>query len=404
MSYRVTCLRIVSFVILIATYSVSANSGQVFAQEELPAIEELAPPQTTDPQPQESEQPGIDPGLAGWNEAGRGAALGSRIRGHWVMVSQTGELTGSVVGNFGNAPGPMDIFALNRGFVKSQTKTDRSGNFRLAGLTQGAYTIVGYSPESFFTYGVQILEFRDGVKNLPRRIISQAIGGNEKQQTCEIIQDHSPSVQFKEFGKFSFDESEIGRATHFGFAGLETFDVESFPATSIQTQTIQLESDGVLRGRIHQIDHLTGRPLPVTQTRVMLVEQGELVAQADCNRLGVFEISGLPSGSFALVATGKDGFAAIGIRVSNGIGSQMSKHSPQPSTSLASSNTRAAARGGYLDLSLVQPESVGWINHYVGEHQFAEALAQPRFRSDQIPCCNLCHLPLIQPGACDCGR
>ncbi len=372
--------------------------SQVTDQEELPA------PLTPTPfQYPNRVEPPIDPALASWFEAGTTQVLGDKLRSNWVMLGEGGDLTGTIL-NSANDSLPLDLFALSRGMVVGQTQTNPNGSFQIAGLRQGAYTLVGYNPNRFVAFGVNLLNHRQDAGDVPRKIITRAVNYRDKHPICDLVQAKSPLVQFNSVGVYPFDENEIDQAAHFGWQGLAQFSVNSIPADTIKTQTVRLGSDGTLRGRIHQIDHLSGRPLPVTQTTVILVEQGEIVVETSCNQFGVFEFTGLPSGEFGLVAFGKNGVAALGVRCAGGLGS-VSKNAPKASTKFVSSAANSSSSMTVLDLALIQTESTGWLNHYLGENQYEEALARPRPQPvKRGPCCVHCQETIIPGQHCGCHR
>jgi hypothetical protein len=372
----------------------------LMAQEELPGP--LTPESSLRPL---RDAPPVNQSLTGWYEAGIGEALGDRIRSHWVMLGQNGDLAGTVRGQITSGV-PLDILALKRGTVVAQTRTDASGNFRLDGLTEGAYSLLGYSPNRLFTWGVNLLAYRAEASGLPRRMDVRALDVANKITAGRLVQEGSPQIRFRSFGPYPFGQDDPQRSAWFGWQGLKKFPVPALRASTIQTRSIRLAADGVLRGRVHQIDHLSGRPLPVSQTKATLLEEGEIVAAADCNRLGVFEFSGLPSGNFGVVITGSDGFAALEIQVTGGLDPGSAGTRPVSGARLASRQRPVAAGqpGPWLDVALVQPESAGWINHFLGENQFAEARAQPRLRTSTRPCCVYCR-QILSPGQpCGCHR
>ncbi len=376
----------------------AALNSTAIGQEELPVPLTPAPFQY----PNRIEPP-IDPALASWYEAGTGQGLGDELRSNWVMLGEGGDLSGTIIGSVNDSI-PLDLFALSRGLVVGQTQSNRNGSFQIAGLRQGAYTLVGYSPNRVVAFGVNLINYREDAGDVPRRIVTRAVDYRDKHPICDLIQTKSPLVQFNSVGAYPFDENQIEQAAHFGWQGFAQFPVDAIPANTIKAQAVRLGSDGTLRGRIHQIDHLSGRPLAVTQTTVMLVEQGEIVVETSCNRFGVFEFTGLPSGEFGLLAFGKDGVAALGVRCTGGLGS-VSKKRAGSSTRFTSTRASRNPSMTVIDLALIQTESTGWLNHFLSENQFAEALARPRPQPiKRGPCCLHCQETIIPGQYCGCHR
>lgn len=364
--------------------------------------EELPDPLVKKPfQYPDRKAPAIDLVRASWLQAGSRQTGNEIIRSNWVMLGEGGDLRGRITGGTRDSV-PMNLFALNRGLVVGQTQADSQGFFRIEGLREGAYTLVGYNPNRFVTFGLNLLRFQEDYPDFPHSIVARSVNFRDKQPICQLIQENAPLVQFAITGVYPIAETEIEQAAHFGWAGLSQFSVAAIPATTLDSQLIQLGQDGLLRGRIHQIDHLTGRPLEISQTKVMLVEQGEVVVETACDRNGEFEFVGMPSGEFGLVAFGKNGFAALGIQLARSQTEPIGV-SQRDTTELASTNAAPHKQMTVIDLCLIQPESTGWINHFLHENAYAEALAQPRpQKASTGPCCVHCQTTITPGEHCGC--
>ncbi len=360
--------------------------------------------------------PLIDPSLTGWNEAGPGPGRsGISLRANWVMPDSSGSLSGTVLGETEFDVAGMNIFLLRDGFVVNEAPADERGNFKLEGLKTGLYTIVGYSPSAFFTYGFNSVNYRDSVRYLPRRITTRAVASfGNKMAVGKLIEKYSPEVRFPEYGKYDFGEADISQARHFGWRGLGQFDVPATPATSVQSRAIALDNGGTFRGRVHQVHHRTGRPVPVRQSKVLLIGSGQVIAETACDRFGIFEFSAVEPATYGLVAAGSDGFAAIGIRLflpdsgsrSRRLSATIPGQGSAPGRShsvvhVSQSDTQAVTPA--FDLTLIQTDSIGWINHYVTEQQFAENASQPRPMAPQR--CQFCYQMFYGPASpCGCGH
>lgn len=356
----------------------------VYGQEELP--DPLVENRIQYPK---RKVPMVDPTRASWLQASVHQTPNDLIRSNWVMLGEGGELKGHLLGGTSDSI-PMSLFALRRGLVVGQTLADSQGLFQMEGLSQGAYTFVGYTPNRFITFGLNLLEFQQNNQNLPTSITARPVNFRDKQPICKLVQENAPSVQFAVSGVYPVEQTALGQAAHFGWAGLSEFPVDASPATTLDSREIQLGPDGLLRGRIHQIDDQTGRPLAVSQTKVMLVEQGEVVVETACNRNGEFEFTGMPTGEFGLIAFGKDGFAALGLQL-------IRNHQNSP-TAATTTNKMSV-----IDFCLIQPESTGWINHFLHENAYLEALAQPRPQKIKSgPCCIHCQSRMPPGKHCEC--
>lgn len=390
----------IAFAIALSTFLlVSHISNPLPAQEfDLPNAPDLQDPFPRLPVQVEST-PIIDPDLTSWNEAGQDAErLGDVIRANWIMLSQTGDLTGTV-SNPNNADlSGMRVMALRNGRTVTQTTVNGFGDFVLSGMTGGPVTLVGYSPTSFFTFGLIAVEYRAGASHMPRHITTSPITSKTKLAAGKLIQDNAPRVRFRLLGDYDFGEDDATRAGHFGFEGLSAFNVPSKPATTIQAQPINLSPGGRFRGRVHQMHDRTSRPVAIKETELKLLQDGRVVAETRCDRLGVFDFAGLATGEYGLVAVGADGFAAIAIQlvspqdletIPNRDSDTRNKIPNAKIRTVSTTRTRARQDIRPIDLTLVQPDSIGWINSNLHKWRFAEIMAQPRLSApDPCPNCN----------------
>lgn len=341
------------------------------------------------PMVQQQSIPMIDTSLSGWNEAGPGVPqIGTDVRSNWIMLDSGGSVLGSVSGASGSDVAGMKIFVLRDGVVVNQSTASDGGSFKLDGLSAGLYTIVGYSPSAIFAFGFNAVNYRDSCPNMPRQVTTRAIASiGNKMVVSDLISKHAPEVRFPLLGQYAIGEADISEANHFGWQGLGQFDVPATPATTIASQTIALTDGGKFSGRVHQIHNRNGRPIPILQTKMLLIESGMVVDSAGCDRFGIFKFSAIPPGDYGLVAVGSDGFSALGIQlVGSGSASQTGQVPQTQPESIASrrqsialvSHATSQPSTPPLDLTLIQDEAIGWLNHYVTEQQFKENISQPR--------------------------
>ena len=341
---------------------------------------------TIDDPLQDANSPMADPALAGWQDAGRNPGQpGETLRANWVMLTETGQLHGTVLATDKRVVSGMRIFLLQDGFVRSRTLADQRGNFQLEGLSPGLHTLVGYSPSAIVAFGLNLVAWRDDAIHIPRRVMTRCItASRNKVRVGKLVNENSPRVRFSSVGQYPFGEDTDDPVTHFGWRGLSRSDPPAVAATSIQSRIVVIGNDGFFTGRIHQAHEQTGRPVPIRQTTVMLVSHGRVLAKTDCDRLGVFRFSGVGPGDYGLVAAGHDGLAAIGLRlVLDGdreripardartrglVSGQLAAHRPDTVHSAPVA----------VDLTLIQPLAVGWLNHFVSEERFEENISRPR--------------------------
>ena len=77
--------------------------------------------------------------------------------------------------------------------------------------------------------------------------------------------------------------------------------------------TIKLRVDGNLAGRVTVLDS-TGQHRPV-RVRVALLRNRQVVGSARSDEMGYFQVPNVSPGVYSVVALGRDGFGAVGVRV-----------------------------------------------------------------------------------------
>ena len=88
---------------------------------------------------------------------------------------------------------------------------------------------------------------------------------------------------------------------------------------SFRNHTLAVDEQGTVKGRVNVVNRdfsVSG----LSALRVCLVRDGKIAHVVDTNSLGQFEFSGVEEGVYSFVATGKDGFAACGVKVAQGVG------------------------------------------------------------------------------------
>lgn len=88
---------------------------------------------------------------------------------------------------------------------------------------------------------------------------------------------------------------------------------------SFRNHTLSVDGQGTVTGRVSVVNRdqsVSG----LSSLRVCLVRNGQVAHVVDSNSLGQFEFTGVDEGVYSFVATGKDGFAACGVKVVRGNG------------------------------------------------------------------------------------
>ena len=76
---------------------------------------------------------------------------------------------------------------------------------------------------------------------------------------------------------------------------------------------VHLQVDGNLKGKLSILDS-AGKPSPA-QAKITFLQNGQVVATAQADAGGVFQVPGLKPGVYSVIASGPDGFAATTVQV-----------------------------------------------------------------------------------------
>jgi hypothetical protein len=87
---------------------------------------------------------------------------------------------------------------------------------------------------------------------------------------------------------------------------------------SARVHTVALNRAGVVEGRIASINAESKESSGLAELRIYFVQNGEIVEETTTLEDGTFSVDGLSEGAYSFVATGENGFAAYGVRVTAG--------------------------------------------------------------------------------------
>ncbi len=305
--------------------------------------------------------------FAGWQEAdaAKENGLGETLRANWVMLTPAGLLNGRLIPSQSADISNVLISLLHRGQVINQTRTDAGGNFSFNNLVEGSYSLVGFGPNAFFAFGLDILDYRASTAQaMPSELLIKAVQ-NKNTINLDWIRHFSTSVQFRIFGRFVSREGTEDPQWLYGMEGLPVHGPTAIPSTTIQSFPAKLGPNGELAGRVHQLDELNGRPVDVRAMRVMLLQDNSVANAVSADNFGVFRFTGVVPGDYSLVAAGTDGVGCIGIEVVEG-----------------DSEARV------LDFTLVSPDTIGWLNNVAIETAYQRIANRKVANSDCPQNCN----------------
>ncbi len=320
--------------------------------------------------------------FSSWNSASPNSEnrIDDELRASWVSLDENGSLNGSV-DSFVETDA-IQVFLLRGGNLTASTQTDANGRFSIDGLSPGTYSLIGFNETAFFAEGFVALQYNASDVNTPNSINVMA-APRESFLITDLVERYAPQTKFRIFNIYEFEEGEE-TAKHYGTEALASNDVPHFPSHSIQNTPVSL-FNGKMIGRVHQIDKSTGRPINASSTTVHLLQNNQIVATTQVDNYGIFEIDGLSPGVYGVVAGGHDGLGVVGIELidtdSPSIPTpsveDMDVRSSQSNIGLVSYETRAQSSEGVFDMTLCLPETTGWLNHYITEQSYNEAVNSP---------------------------
>ena len=339
-----------------------------------PDSDTIQPPAARNPLNQENvdQVVTIKDELAGWREAGQGSIgdhLNDRLRANWIMVDQNGYFSGRInVAAQGTAS--MQVILMNKGRVVIDTLSDEDGLFEFTNVKPGTYALVGWSEDSFFAFGMNILQYsREGLGKTQNSVVVNAVQ-NQTTINNDWIRYFATNVRFRIFGRYIDGEGPRDPERLYGLKGLGEFHPTAFPATSIQDHPVGTTPDGRLIGRVHQINSMSGRPTDVRNTRVILTQGDNVIASTEADNFGVFEFQDIETGDYGLVAAGEDGIGCIGINVSGSIEGEEDDEDEEDGELTVVAHP--------IDLALVSAETVGWIRHRAEEQAYTRIVTRER--------------------------
>lgn len=248
--------------------------------------------------------------IGNWLEAGIGNGderIGDIERSHVVTLTQSGTIKGTISSMISNLESrapltSMEVFAVQKGNVVSQTTTDSQGNYSLPNLTPGVYSLIARGPDGFLAFGFTALPF-DKDNDSFSSLDSVAVASSYNMVDVESRIQSPDQEQIR-----SVEKDDKFLAKEFSLVS------EAVPATSIAVHKVPVLEDGRILGRLHKIK-ADGKSVNVANSDVILLQGEKEIARSISDELGVFEFAKVATGSYSLIASSSLGFAAIGFEV-----------------------------------------------------------------------------------------
>ena len=313
--------------------------------------------------------------FAGWQGAGEleGERLSDTLRANWVMLDRNGQFSGTVRGIDRADVAGMTIFLMNNGRLVKTAAVQGDGSFIFTNVQRGAYSLVGWGDKAFFAFGANIINANaDADDSTPTTIDCYAFQ-NETTINTDWIRYFAPNIAYRVFGRYSIGEGEDDPDQLYGFEGLTDNPVMAEPATSIGGTPVVLDARGRFVGRVHQMNSLSGRPVDLRSTKVMLLKGDNVIGSTTTDNFGVFQFSGVRPGGYGLVAVGVDGVGSVGVQVAG------------DGNDVLDAEGAAGGESNTFDFTMVSAETVGWLNHYATEVAYRKAVLKPRMKLPEGP-------------------
>lgn len=344
----------------------------------------------------EEEQPGqvvvMNSKFAGWEQAGPAVNGGKRvakeIRANWIMVNSNGRFTGQVVPAADTTVEDMIVYLMSMGRMTKEAKVDRNGFFEFSNVAEGPYALIGWGENAMFAFGLNILDYNEQDVSKVRNNVRVTAFQNKSTINTDWIRHYSPRVGFRVFGRYREAEGLEDPPHLYGIDGLTSNLPTAQPATSIDSRPIERTSSGGVLGRVHQLNSLTGRPVDVRGTRVLLLQGDDLIAATDTDNYGVFYFPQVEVGQYGLLAAGVDGVGLIAVDVIDGKNSIVMNEAGE----IEKEEANGPVEPYPFDFCMISAETVGWLNHNAHELAYRRNLLSPRKPSpdEANRLCNSC--------------
>ena len=180
----------------------------------------------------------------------------------------------------------------------------KDGSYGLGNVAPGVYSVIARGQNAFAAFSVN-LHADSGVHDSTKSaidLIIAAVPTSNMPQTKKLLKQTQPT---------GFDTRETGSPTAL-VNDKQDGDVRLLLSSY---QKAELTDDSRLTGRIHRLDPVTGKDLPIINSTVYLLRNDHIVGREKLNRNGTFSMKFIRPAAYSLVASGEDGFLAISVDV-----------------------------------------------------------------------------------------
>ncbi|MCA9033133.1 MAG: hypothetical protein KDA66_20105 [Planctomycetaceae bacterium] len=220
--------------------------------------------------------------------------VGNQAHAFKALTNADGHLAGQVyeVDSYSKlfVPATGDVKLGNKGSKVAEAKVGPGGVFQLLDVNPGRYSFVINSPQGFATFG----QFVDSGANGAQPIgVEIGLVPPQDYAFMREVAMSTPTANIDADGGQVIPENVLAGVEDYGAFGLEgSGHVRGYIVIPGQTEV--RAADGM---------------------SVWFVQNGKAVASGDTNEMGLFDVTGLSSGWYTMVSSGKYGFLAIEVEI-----------------------------------------------------------------------------------------
>ena len=264
------------------------------------------------------------------------APLRRTIRSHWVRPNADGNVEGRISALEMNSTIPIEQLEVS--LVKNGEKlytqtTDSEGQFSFSDVTPNIYTLIASGKNGFMAYGIEvvprpeggILDLDFGKREAAERAFYAKLGlpaGAAVQEDLQIDAAAIPPT---------FNTMQRLTQTFLQGAGAFSADVKAIGNAEEVSGGFQyaLSDDGSFKGKLQPIGTKDGDAQSLSDMNIFLIQDDNEIGRVPVEENGNFELKDVEPGVYAIVAAGKDGFAALSLELVAGAGGDVNVAPPQ---------------------------------------------------------------------------
>ena len=250
------------------------------------------------------------------------APLQRTIRSHWVRPNADGDIEGRISTLEMNSTIPLEQLEVS--LVKDGNKlytqtTNADGLFSFSDVTPDIYTLIASGNNGFMAYGIEVVPRPDdGVLDLDfgkRETAKKAFYTRLGLPAGAIVQD---DLQIDAAAiPPTFKTMQQLTRTFLQGAGVFAVDVKAIGNAEEVSGGFKytLSDDGSFKGKLQPIGTKDGEAQSLSDMNIFLIQNDNEIGRVPVEENGTFELKDVDPGIYAIVAAGKDGFAALSMEL-----------------------------------------------------------------------------------------